>query len=362
MEKKSYMLIVDDMEVNRTILAQMFKEQFDVLEAGNGQIAIDLLEQYKDEIVIVLLDVFMPVLNGFAVMKYMAEQNFMDSIPVILITGDDTTQTEEISYSYGVSDIIHKPFVPSIVMRRTKNVVDLYQNKRHMQKRLEEQAAALNESNRALRETNEFMIDALSSIVEFRSLESGEHIRRIKYFTRILLKYLAKYFPKYDMTPEKIDYISRAAAMHDIGKIGIRENILLKPGKLTEEEFEIMKTHTTIGCDILSRFDKMNDRVFFDYCYEICRHHHERFDGKGYPDHLKGDEIPISAQIVSIADVYDALVNKRVYKEAFTHELAVQMINNGECGTFSPDILECFNLAKEDFLNMSLMELPAFTD
>ena len=196
------------------------------------------------------------------------------------------------------------------------------------------------------------MIDALSSVVEFRSLETGEHIRRIKYFTRIMLKYLMKYFPKYNMTPELLDEIARASALHDIGKIGIPDAILLKPGRLTPEEFEIMKTHTTIGCDILEKFKDNQDSAFYRHCYDIVRYHHERWDGNGYPDHLAGDEIPISAQIVAIADVYDALVSTRVYKSAYANNIAYDMIMNGECGQFSPDVLECFALAKEDFFNI----------
>ena len=221
-----------------------------------------------------------------------------------------------------------------------------------MEANLKKQAELIREQERKIRENNEFMIDALSSVVEFRSLETGEHIRRIKYFTRIMLKYLMKYFPKYNMTPELLDEIARASALHDIGKIGIPDAILLKPGRLTPEEFEIMKTHTTIGCDILEKFKDNQDSAFYRHCYDIVRYHHERWDGNGYPDHLAGDEIPISAQIVAIADVYDALVSTRVYKSAYANNIAYDMIMNGECGQFSPDVLECFALAKEDFFNI----------
>ena len=196
------------------------------------------------------------------------------------------------------------------------------------------------------------MIDALSSVVEFRSAETGEHVRRIKYFTRILLKYLMKYFPKYNMTQSEAEQIARASALHDIGKIGIPDSILLKPGKLTEQEFEVIKTHTTIGCEILEKFRDSQTSEFYRFCYEICRHHHERWDGNGYPDHLVGDAIPISAQIVAIADVYDALISPRVYKSVYANNIAFDMIMSGECGQFSPDILECFELAKVDFFNI----------
>ncbi|MDE7250278.1 MAG: HD domain-containing protein, partial [Lachnospiraceae bacterium] len=301
---------------------------------------------------LVLLDVVMPELNGFGVLEYMKEHNLLDKIPVILITGETIIDSDDQAYSFGVADVMHKPFYPHIVKRRGKNIIELYQNKRHMQDRLKEQEKEIREQEKQIRENNEFMIDALSSVVEFRSLETGEHIRRIKYFTRIMLKYLMKYFPKYGLTPAQVDEIARASALHDIGKIGIPDAILLKPGRLTSEEFEVMKKHTTIGCEVLEKFKEKQSGDFYRYCYEICRYHHERWDGNGYPDHLKGEEIPISAHIVAIADVYDALVSPRVYKSAYANKIAYDMIMNGECGQFSPDVLECFALAKEDFFNI----------
>lgn len=348
---KQRILIVDDEEVNRFILKGLFEEDYEVLEAANGQDAIAQIEA-NENIVLLLLDVVMPVMDGFGVLEYMKEQELSEKIPVVLITGESVQDTDDQAYAYRVADVIHKPFYPYIVKRRANNIIELYQNKRNMEIRLKEQEIAIKEQEKKLREGNEFMIDALSSVVEFRSLETGEHIKRIKYFTRILLKYLVKYFPKYGLTEQQVDQIARAAAVHDIGKIGIPDSILLKPGRLTEEEFEVMKTHTTIGCDMLEKFHDDHAGEFYRYCYEICRHHHERWDGNGYPDHLAGDEIPISAQVVSIADVYDALVSPRVYKSAYANNIAYDMIMNGECGQFSPDILECFALAKVDFFNI----------
>lgn len=348
---KQQILIVDDEEINRTILRGLFEDDYEVLEAGNGGEAIDQLDN-NTNIVLVLLDVVMPVMSGFKVLDYMKEQEVLMKIPVILITGETILDSDDLAYSYGVADVMHKPFYPHIVRRRAKNIIELYQNKHYMEERLKEQEQEIRAQEKKLRENNEFMIDALSSVIEFRSLETGEHIRRVKYFTRIMLKYLMKYFPKYNLTAEQIDEIARASAVHDIGKIGIPDSILLKPGRLTPEEFEIMKTHTTIGCDVLERFYKNQGEEFYRYCYEICRYHHERWDGKGYPDHLVGDEIPISAHIVAIADVYDALVSPRVYKTAYANNIAYEMILNGECGQFSPDVIECFRLAKEDFFNI----------
>lgn len=350
---KQQILIVDDEEVNREILGWVFQSEYEVLQAENGQEAIEQMKG-NDNIVLILLDVIMPVLDGFGVLEYMRTNDLSDKIPVVLITGETVENSEDQAYSYGVADVMHKPFFPHIVKRRAENIIELYQNKKNMERRLKEQEEAIMAQNKKIRESNEFMIDALSSVVEFRSLETGEHIKRIKYFTRIMLKYLMKYFPKYGLTPAQVDEISRAAALHDIGKIGIPDAILLKPGRLTPEEFEIMKTHTTIGCDILEKFRnaQSDEDEFYRYCYEICRYHHERWDGNGYPDHLAGDEIPISAQIVAVADVYDALVSPRVYKSAYANNIAYDMITNGECGQFSSDVMECFSLAKEDFFNI----------
>lgn len=349
--EKQQILIVDDGEVNRAVLNEMFHDEFDTLEASNGQEAIFQIENNQN-IVLILLDIVMPILDGFDVLDYMREHDLLDAIPVILITSETVSESEDKAYSYGVADVMHKPFYPHIVKRRSKNIIELYQNKHNMEVRLKEQEEAIMAKEKELRKNNEIMIEALSSVVEFRSTETGEHTRRIKYFTRVMLKYLKEYFPQYGLTEYQVDEIARASVLHDIGKIGIPDAILLKPGRLTAEEFEFMKTHTTIGCDILEKCYGDHETQFYRYCYEICRHHHERWDGKGYPDHLAGNDIPISAQIVAIADVYDALVSPRVYKSSYTNKVAFDMIMRGECGQFSPDMLECFSLAKEEFFNI----------
>lgn len=348
---KQQILIVDDEEVNREILKGVFQNDYDIIEASDGMEAANQIENNQN-IVLILLDVIMPIMDGFEVLNYLKKRNLLEKFPVILITGETVLNSEEQAYSFGVADVIHKPFYPHIVQRRAQNIIELYQNKHHMEERIKEQEKAILEKEKKIRESNEFMIDALSSVVEFRNLETGEHIKRIKYFTRILLKYLTKYFPEYGLTQQQVDEICRAAALHDIGKIGIPDSILLKPGRLTPEEFEIMKTHTTIGCEVLEKFRENQTGEFYQYCYDICRYHHERWDGNGYPDHLAGEEIPISAHIVAIADVYDALVSPRVYKSMYANNIAYNMIMNGECGQFSPDVLECFALAKEDFFNI----------
>ncbi len=359
---KQRVLIVDDEEVNRAILMEMFKEvpeEYTLVEAENGLDAVRKIEE-NDNIVLILLDVVMPMMDGFKVLEYMQGHDLLDEIPVILITGETIMDSEDRAYSFGVADVIHKPFYPHIVKRRSRNIIELYQNKRNMEIRLKEQEKAIREQEREIRETNEFMIDALSSVVESRSAETGGHTKRIKYYTKIMLQCLKDHFPQYGLTSAQVDAIARASVLHDIGKIGIPDAILLKPGRLTAEEFETMKSHTIIGCDILEKFYRDQTTEFYRYCYDICRYHHERWDGRGYPDHLAGDEIPVSAQIVAVADVYDALVSPRVYKSSFTNIKAFDMIMNGECGQFSPDILKCFELAKEDFFN--IMEVIGIVD
>ena len=351
MTERQKILIVDDMEVNRGILENLFQDEYDIVQATNGKEAISQIEAHGD-FALILLDIIMPEMDGFGVLDYMKSKDLIQHLPVILITSETVRNSEDRAYAYGIADVIHKPFYPDIVKRRAANIIELYQNKHNMEVRLKEQEIEILSQQKKIQDNNEFMIDALSSMVEFRSSETGEHIRRIKYFTRILLKYLEKYFPKYGLTKAQIDAIARASALHDIGKIGIPDAILLKPARLTPEEFEVIKTHPAIGCDILEKFRKSQSDEFYRYCYEICRWHHERWDGNGYPDHLVGEEIPICAQVVAIADVYDALVSPRVYKSVYANNIAFDMIMGGECGLFSPDMLECFGLAKVDFFNV----------
>ncbi len=353
-QKADMIAVIDDEEVNRFIIGNFFKEQFKIMEAEDGQKGIALIEENYQSIAVILLDLIMPVIDGFGVLEYLKSKPELSNIPVILITGDNSVETEEKSFAYGVYDFISKPFEPRIVMRRVKNAIDHYYHTTSLEEAVEEKTKKIREQSEILDHNNEIMIDALSSVVEFRNLESGEHIKRIKPYTRIILRYIQKFFPEHDITDQMVNDIARASAMHDIGKIAIPDNILLKPGRLTEDEFEVMKKHSEYGCELLEHFSGMNNSKFFDYCYEICRHHHERIDRRGYPDHLTGDEIPIYVQAVALADVYDALTSKRVYKSAYEHEKAIEMILNGECGAFCETILDCFTRAKADFLQVSL--------
>lgn len=340
-------LIVDDAEINRELLKYVFDDEYKIIEAGDGETAIELIDSQKDEIALILLDLVMPVKSGMDVLEHMRAKDLINKIPVILITGEATSDSDLKAYEYGAADIIYKPFTPKVVKRRGQNIIELYQQRTNMEKALEKRAQQLRESQRKLKKNNEFLINALGSVVEFRSAESGEHVQRVSTFTKRILVAIKDLYPEYKLTDSQISVIANAAAIHDVGKIAIPDNILNKPGKLTPEEFDEMKKHTVYGCEILERF-KQDDSDFYQYCFEICRWHHEKYDGGGYPDGLKGDEIPIWAQAASLADCFDALCSKRVYKEAFTTQTAFDMIMRGECGAFSDKILHAFQIIKDE--------------
>jgi putative two-component system response regulator len=331
------LLVVDDVDINRMILGELFADKYEVLEAANGVEALDIINKDSQELSIVLLDLLMPVMDGFGVLKDMNRSGLIKSIPVILITSEDDDMMALESYGLGVSDVMHKPFNASIVTQRVENVIELYAYKNHLEEKLVEQKNELIEQEGRIKQMNFSLIDTLSATVEFRNVESGKHIKRTRLLLKLILQNMREQYP---FTDEQLELISSAAALHDVGKIAIPDSVLLKPGKLTKEEFDIMKTHTIKGSEILQTLDLLQDKEYYQYCYDICRFHHERWDGKGYPDGLVGDEIPIWAQAAALVDVYDALTSKRVYKDAYSHEQAVEMIINGECGCFNPLILD----------------------
>lgn len=345
-------LIVDDQEVNRFILGQIFKDRYTILEASNGADAMEIIKSHIKTLAVILLDYIMPNMDGFEVLKQMNAKKYLRFIPVIMITTDQSVEVESQGFSEGASDFITKPFQPSIVLKRTQNIIDLFEYKNGLERLVSLQTMKIRTQSEKVKALNSNIIETLSSVVEFRDLESGEHIRRVKKLSAILSNAMMMDFPEYGLTPEKIDLINTAAPLHDIGKIAIPDKILLKPGRLDDEEFELMKSHTTKGCEIIEHFDFIDDKDFYQCCYDICRYHHEKYDGKGYPDGLKGDDIPISAQIVSLTDVFDALVSERVYKESYTPEKATQMILSGECGLFNPKLLKCFLKVKEKFIQI----------
>lgn len=337
------LLIVDDSELNRAILGELFKDQYEIVEAENGREAIDLLEKDHAQIAALLLDIVMPVLDGFGVLEFLAKSGYHNEIPVFLITAETSGAVRMRGYESGVVDVIAKPITdPNIVVKRVNNAVELFAGRNDLQQMVNQQVKTIKDQADRLRITTTSIIDMLSSVIEFRSGESGQHVRRVRESTRMLLEYLSRNYAEYAMTPEMLDDISDAAAMHDIGKISIPDYILNKPGRLAAEEFEEMKKHTIYGCQMLEQLPFFKNNEVFRYAYDICRSHHERWDGRGYPDGLVGDNIPIWAQTVSIADVYDALVSKRVYKDPYPPQQAVEMIRNGECGTFNPILLAAF--------------------
>ncbi len=333
MKDKEVILVVDDSDLNRSILSDMLEDEYEILEAADGVEAVALLQKHGAEIDLVLLDIMMPRMDGFEVLAVMHRHHWIDTIPVIMISAETASSAIERAYDLGVSDFISRPFDVFIVRRRVVNTLMLYAKQKKLMGLVEDQIIAKERSNN-------LMVSILSHIVEFRNGESGLHVLHIRVLTEMLLKTLCNKTDQYNLTHKDIDLISLASALHDIGKIGIDEKILNKPGKLTLEEYTEMKKHSMLGAQMLEELP-FKEEPLIKVAYEICRWHHERYDGKGYPDGLKGDEIPISAQIVSLADVYDALTSERVYKKAYSHEVAIQMILNNECGTFNPIVLEC---------------------
>lgn len=344
---RQQILIVDDSELNREILSEMLHTDFRILEAEDGAQALEMLQQQGTGISLVLLDIIMPVLDGFGVLSYMAREHIIEDIPVIMISSDDSEKNIRRAYELGVSDYISRPFDAKVVYQRVFNTIKLYAKQRRLITLVTDQIYEKEKSSR-------MMVSILSQIVEFRNGESGLHVRHINILTEMLLDRLMQKTGRYHLNWNEQYLITLVSSLHDIGKIGIDEKILNKPGRLTAEEFEEMKKHTVIGEEILCSLELYQNELLVKVAREICRWHHERYDGRGYPDGLKGEEIPISAQVVSLADVYDALVSDRVYKKAYSHEKAIQMILNGECGVFNPLLLECL-LDIEDKIRIRIL-------
>ena len=347
-EEKPQILLVDDSEMNRLILTEILQGDYRILEAKDGRECMDALQAEAGNIALVLLDINMPVLDGFEVLKAMNANHTIEDIPVIMISSDDSDAAIRRSYELGASDYVNRPFDARIVYRRVTNTIKLYAKQRRLVQMVSDQI-------RAREKNTDVLVGVLSQIVEFRNGESGSHVRHIRIITETLLHRLMELTSRYDLTPEQQDNIPLASALHDIGKIGIDEAILNKPGKLTAEEFAVIKTHSMLGAEMLQKTESFADQPLLQTAYEIARWHHERWDGRGYPDGLKGNEIPIEAQVVALADVYDALTSDRCYKKACPHEQAVKMILNGECGAFNPMLLECF-VEIEDDLKRDLEE------
>lgn len=333
--EKPSVLIVDDSEMNRIILKGMLKDEYRILEADNGREALDMVDRYGDELSLVLLDIIMPGMSGFEVLADLSRRSIIDNLPVIMISSEDADDVVLRAYELGASDYVSRPFDARVVRRRVSNVIRLYSKQRRLTSLLSQQYNERVKNSRML-------IDIMAGVMELRNGESGRHVTNIEKLTELLLNCLVVRSDKFSLDSEERSTIALASALHDIGKMSIDDAILNKPGRLTPEEFEIMKTHATIGADMLRELGSHHaGSALLEYAYQIARWHHERWDGKGYPDGLKGDEIPIAAQVVSVADVYDALTSVRVYKDAIPHEEAIQMILDGKCGTFNPLLLDC---------------------
>ncbi|MBR5406717.1 MAG: HD domain-containing protein [Lachnospiraceae bacterium] len=349
-------LIVDHEVINCNQLKEILRDEYDVETASDVNDMNSIMDMCAKDIATVLYRFSMDGLDGYGFLKMLDERGLLERIPVLFINERGAAELEHGPIRLGVYDFVHKPFVAEIVRRRVSNLTELFIYKRGLEEKVESQSITMNKQFKLLKVQKEELnrskqniVDILATVVECRSLESGDHINRIKGYTEIIARRMMKDYPETKLTESDVDIIVSASALHDIGKIAIPDSILNKPGKLTDDEFEFMKSHTIRGADIVNNISGIWDEDYARICYEICRYHHERYDGRGYPDKIKGDDIPISAQCESIADVYDALVTESVYRAAYSKDEAFNMIVQGEAGVFSPRLLECFRKSREEF-------------
>ena len=357
--KRDTVLIFEDNAIERDILAEIFRPDYKILVAANGREGIQLLNNYFSSIAVVLLDYLMPVMDGLQVLERLQEKKVTNKIPFIMVTGQDSPEFERQGYEYGIVSYIQKPYQPEVIKQVVSNAIGWFQYKMQLELVVKKQNDNIKKQNDLLRQQakdlgqlTETLVNSLSNIMEFRNLESKQHIKRVREYTLCLGRSIMKLYPEYDLTPEKLVLIGWASSLHDIGKIAIPDSIIMKSNKLTPDEFELIKSHTTKGEEPISQAIQLSDKSVHDYACDIARHHHEKYDGNGYPDGLKGDEISIASQIVSLVDVYDALTSKRVYKAAYEPDRAYQMIINGNSGTFSPKLLKAFAEVKAEFENL----------
>ena len=344
---KDTLLLIGDANSDRAGLREIFQASYDLLEAENVAQALMLLDQNSSCIAAVLADLPLSPGSDITMLVSRCRQNEQEEIPLILfITPTGTGEREELAFTLGAVEVVPRPYTPSVVLRRVQTIVELFLHKCHLEKMVEEQS-------QTIRNTNQVMLDALSAIIEHRSTESGNHVLRIRRFTEILLEEVASSCPEYKLTSESIGIITSASTLHDIGKISIPDSILNKPDRLTPEEYDVIRTHTTVGSQLVENLSGMGDAEYLRYAYNIALYHHERWDGGGYPKGLRGDETPICAQVVGIADAFDALTSQRVYKPALPYDQAINMIVNGECGVFSPKLLECFKRVRTQLVNLA---------
>ena len=362
------MLVGDNLEMNKIILSEIFGKEYEIIYTSNIEEFLHLLIHYRDEADVILVNQYIAKSLSSEKIELLEKLNVFKNTPVILIL-DQGHSNKKNTLALPFSDVVHSPVNPYTVKQRVQNLTELFSIKETLENQVQQQMKKIFEQNEALKNKekkinsiNNDMLDVLSMVIEYRDVESGKHIRRIQKFTEELLRTLAVKYPKYNIDEEKIALITSASSMHDIGKIAIPDSILLKPGRLTPEEFQVMKQHTSKGCEILEQIDSVEKNDYYKYCHDICRYHHEKWDGLGYPEGLAGDDIPIWAQVVAIADCYDALTSKRSYKDAFSHERAVEMIRDGACGAFSDEILDCFSMVLPKFKALALKYADKDTD
>lgn len=352
--KRDTILIVENDEVSRTELADIFRDKYKILEVSNEKDGLDVFKAHVTSLAAILVNLTIVIKGNFQVLKKLSQRKVLSQIPFIMITSEETVEYESKGFEYGIISYIRKPFYPDAVKQMVDNVIQVFQYKRQLEFTVRGQTEKLKDTALKVmaerqKHTTHVLIESLSNIIEFRNLESEQHVKRMREFTFSLGKSVMHLYPEYELTEEKIDVIGWASSLHDIGKIVIPDNIILKPGKLNADEYEIIKSHTTKGAEIIERVIHLDNQLFCEYAYDIARHHHEKYDGKGYPDGLKGEEISIAAQIVALVDVYDALSSKRVYKAAYDTEKAYQMVVNGHSGSFSSKLLKAFTEVRKEF-------------
>ncbi|MCI8300457.1 MAG: response regulator [Lachnospiraceae bacterium] len=353
--KRRKILIVDDVESNRMILAEIFRAEYQILQAEDTVCTLQLLEQNARETAAVLLDWHLSKEDGSRILAAMKKKGWMNDIPVLIVTAEHSTEVEKKCIQMGASDLIRKPFDTDVVKNRVKNNISLYQHKNQMEEKVREQNQMLHKQYSVmklqaekLKKANEKMIDIVCNILEHHYPEFSENTQIIREISRIIGKNVQKHYPEYKLTDGDVEAIAELSSLRDIGKLLISDHVLYKPAKLTREETEYMKSHTAKGCEIMKMMKDLQTPEYHKKSMEICRYHHERYDGRGYPEGLKGDEIPISAQIVSVVDAYHALISERIYKRAYSKEEAYYMILGGDCGIFSPKIMECFRMSRKE--------------
>lgn len=353
--QRNILVIVDDVAMNRALLGQMFQKEFEILEAENGEEAIQIINEYYNNIALVLLDIKMPVMDGFEVMSRMKFYGYMKQIPVILITSDEEGNAMEKGYALGATDVVFKPFQAHVVIQRVHNIYELYQHKNHLEDLVEEQTAQLEEQYELLKEHHRHLVSVLRDIVEYRNVEYPEHLDYIQGYTRILAENYAMLYPRAKMTKEKIGYIVQAARFHDVGKITMPDAILSRPGRLSKWDLELLKEHTIKGRDIVQVMAELEDDMFSKICCNVCLYHHAKYDGSGYPVDIRKERIPIEAQIVGLADMYETMVHSVALRKKYSKEQVYNMLMNGKCGELSPRMKECLQASKKELEAYSLI-------